>query len=270
MKNRRATVLSVAVAAILISPISLKAESPQAQPTIIISVTAPPGLSVLITNSASYTTAWSQSKPYTSVSIAVLVNSAIVGQTPTADAYLTTRIGPGTTTMDEIAHTRFAVPAVLPVCSPYSCAATVTLFSGLSLGPGTYFVTMGPAPASSGVVGWFPTLSQGTVILDTGVSQGTSSLAFGSEVASYPPASAFGPFTVTISPPFPPVTVDAAMNITVTGTVAFTGEPGRPNCYGESVSALARQFGGLDAAASALGFRSVRALQDAISAFCGG
>jgi Beta-propeller repeat len=48
----------------------------------------------------------------------------------------------------------------------------------------------------------------------------------------------------------------------------FAGTPGKPNCHGESVSALAHEFGGLDAAASALGFPSVQALQDAIRAFC--
>src|ERR1700730_642612 len=106
--------------AILIYPISLKADP------IIISVTAPPGLSTLIDGSSIVSTSWSQSKAYTGVSIATLVDSAIVGQTPAADAYLTTRIGAGTTTADEIAHTRFTVPAVLPVCSSSSCGAIVT------------------------------------------------------------------------------------------------------------------------------------------------
>jgi hypothetical protein len=50
----------------------------------------------------------------------------------------------------------------------------------------------------------------------------------------------------------------------------FAGTPGKANCYGQSVSALARQFKGLNAAAAALGFASVPALQDAILAFCGG
>lgn len=49
---------------------------------------------------------------------------------------------------------------------------------------------------------------------------------------------------------------------------AFAGTPGRANCHGKSVSALAQQFGGLEAAASALGFPSVQALQDAIREFC--
>jgi len=50
--------------------------------------------------------------------------------------------------------------------------------------------------------------------------------------------------------------------------LTYAGTPGTPNCHGESVSALVRQFGGLDAAASALGFASVQALQDAIREFC--
>ena len=49
---------------------------------------------------------------------------------------------------------------------------------------------------------------------------------------------------------------------------AFAGTPGQANCHGTSISALARQFGCLDAAASALGFESVQALQDAIREFC--
>jgi probable HAF family extracellular repeat protein len=52
--------------------------------------------------------------------------------------------------------------------------------------------------------------------------------------------------------------------------LTFAGTPGRPNCHGQSVAALARQYGGLKAAAAALGFSSVSALQNAIRAFCAG
>jgi hypothetical protein len=50
----------------------------------------------------------------------------------------------------------------------------------------------------------------------------------------------------------------------------FAGTPEEANCHGQSVSALARQFGGLNNAAAALAFSSVQALQDAIMAFCQG
>jgi hypothetical protein len=48
----------------------------------------------------------------------------------------------------------------------------------------------------------------------------------------------------------------------------FAGTPGKSNCNGQSVSALDKQYHGLNAAASALGFASVKALQDAIEDYC--
>ncbi len=51
-------------------------------------------------------------------------------------------------------------------------------------------------------------------------------------------------------------------------TVPEVGTAGEPSCHGESVSALARQFGGIRSAASTLGFSSVDALQDSFKEFC--
>ena len=48
----------------------------------------------------------------------------------------------------------------------------------------------------------------------------------------------------------------------------FAGKPRANHCRGVSVSALTKQYGSVAAAASALGFPSVRALQNAIRAFC--
>ena len=49
-----------------------------------------------------------------------------------------------------------------------------------------------------------------------------------------------------------------------------SGTPGRANCHGQSVSALAQEYGGLNAAAAALGYTGMTALQDDIEVFCGG
>jgi hypothetical protein len=49
----------------------------------------------------------------------------------------------------------------------------------------------------------------------------------------------------------------------------FAGTPGKANCHGQSVSALAKQFGGLDNAAEALNYPNVDALQNVILAYCG-
>jgi hypothetical protein len=50
---------------------------------------------------------------------------------------------------------------------------------------------------------------------------------------------------------------------------AFAGTPGDPNCFGQSVSALNGAFGDQPGAESALGYAGVKALHDAIHAFCG-
>jgi uncharacterized repeat protein (TIGR03803 family) len=50
----------------------------------------------------------------------------------------------------------------------------------------------------------------------------------------------------------------------------FAGTPGKSNCHGQSVSALARQYGGLNGAAAALGYSDVSTLQSAIMTFCEG
>jgi hypothetical protein len=51
-------------------------------------------------------------------------------------------------------------------------------------------------------------------------------------------------------------------------TIPEAGTPGEANCHGQSVSAVAKQFGGVAAAVSGLGFSSVKDLQDALKIFC--
>lgn len=59
------------------------------------------------------------------------------------------------------------------------------------------------------------------------------------------------------------------MSFSLTGeTVPAAGTPGQPNCHGQSISALAHQFGGIDAATSALGFSSESALHSGFELFC--
>ncbi|MBV8894676.1 MAG: YncE family protein [Acidobacteria bacterium] len=48
----------------------------------------------------------------------------------------------------------------------------------------------------------------------------------------------------------------------------FAGIPGFSNCHGQSVSALVQQFNGLNAAAEALGFRTISGLEEAVLEFC--
>jgi YVTN family beta-propeller protein len=76
--------------------------------------------------------------------------------------------------------------------------------------------------------------------------------------------------TNTVIATIPVGTEPVAFGIFIQPAPRFAGTPGHSNCHGQSVAALARQFGGLNAAATALAFSSVKALQNAILAFCGG
>jgi hypothetical protein len=51
-------------------------------------------------------------------------------------------------------------------------------------------------------------------------------------------------------------------------TVPEAGTPGVANCLGQTIAALAQEFGSTDSAASSLGFSSVQALQDGFTLFC--
>jgi YVTN family beta-propeller protein len=60
-----------------------------------------------------------------------------------------------------------------------------------------------------------------------------------------------------------------AVGIFIQRPLGFAGTPGKANCYGQSISALTRKYHGLNAAAAALGYSSMKALQHTILAFCG-
>jgi hypothetical protein len=51
-------------------------------------------------------------------------------------------------------------------------------------------------------------------------------------------------------------------------TIPEAGTPGQASCHGHTIAAMAKEFGGIDASASALGYSSVDALQDGVTVFC--
>jgi hypothetical protein len=68
------------------------------------------------------------------------------------------------------------------------------------------------------------------------------------------------------TPPGIPATFN--MTFSLTGaTIPEAGTPGAANCAGQTISALAHQFGSIQAASSALGASSVAALQQAVRLF---
>jgi len=69
----------------------------------------------------------------------------------------------------------------------------------------------------------------------------------------------------------PPATTAPTFNMTFSlagDTVPESGTPGQANCHGKTISAMAQQFRGINAAALALGASSVNDLQDSVGRFC--
>lgn len=88
--------------------------------------------------------AWSQTDLYSNVSVKAELDGN--GTAINGTAYLMTQVGPGTTTANQIASADFAVTAL-----PFGPDLT-TLFTGLTLGPGTYYLII---TASGGWMGNF-------------------------------------------------------------------------------------------------------------------
>ena len=114
---------------------------------------------------ADHVVTWTQTGTYSGVVIAAELQSNNGNATVTGTAYLMTQLGPGTTAGNEVAP-----PAAVSVFGVPAQNVLTPLFSGLTLGPGTYFVLI-DSSAQFGV-GWAGT---GTPVrtLGTGVTQGS-------------------------------------------------------------------------------------------------
>jgi hypothetical protein len=86
---------------------------------------------------------WSQTTTYSGVTITALLSTTDSNPAP-GTAYLSTSLGPGA--VNFVAPASFIVPATQNTPGP------VTLFSGLTLPPGTYFLTI--SNATSNNLGW--------------------------------------------------------------------------------------------------------------------
>jgi PEP-CTERM motif-containing protein len=116
---------------------------------------------------------WTQNSAFTGVSIFATISLG----PDNGFAYLTNRIGPGTTAANEIASTPFVFPAT---------TTETPLFAGLTLGAGTYYLTLTAASGRS--AGWWGTNTQ-TVTSASGVTLDSDYDTF--TPSSYPPATAF-------------------------------------------------------------------------------
>jgi hypothetical protein len=133
---------------------------------------------VVIFNGQAFASSWTQSNSFTNVTVSAGLSSfGVPGQT--GRAYLTRRLGAGTTPADEVASAQFAFPLE---------TGDVPLFTGLTLLPGRYYLSMiGNGDSGSG---WF-TGCPAKVEAADGVALGLDYGLFG--LASFLPASSTAP-----------------------------------------------------------------------------
>jgi hypothetical protein len=127
---------------------------------------------------------WTQTATYTNVTIQATLDSCAF--TASGTAYLTLN---GTALANQIA-TNGSVSFNGGI---FGGDAVVTLFSGLTLGPGTYYLTINPSLANSCDELWQNISGAPTVTTGSGVTAGSSGgVGAGHLIAAYPPASTFG------------------------------------------------------------------------------
>jgi len=124
---------------------------------------------------------WTQTGGFSNVSIAadLFVSS---GTVPT-NAYLTTQVGAGTTVAQQVAATSLSISNTVP--------ALTTLFTGLTLNPGTYYLVINPTGPNAGNLEWQALNNPAVVVTANGVTLNPQGAFFG-VVPAYPPSAAFG------------------------------------------------------------------------------
>ena len=164
-----------AIAALLTANVALEAGN-------VFSVTGPTPFA--ITGETGDVFSWTQASGYTNVTITMpfedVTSGGPIGGVE-GTVYLMKQVGPGTTTANQVA------PPV-SISGLTASFTTRTLFTGLTLGPGTYYIVLARTNTSS--ISPEGT-STPTIAADAGVADGGEGITFA--VAPYPPASTFIP-----------------------------------------------------------------------------
>ena len=147
---------------------------------------------------------WTQTSAFSNVTITAEFGNAMPNTLPgQGTVYLTTRIGPATTVADEIARISLSgIP---------EAGALETLFTGLTLGPKTYYL-IGASDSGGAGLGWV--IGNLTTTAGPGVTINPSgSVLELSDRATYSPASNF--FN---APPGPPLLMFSVTGDAITST----------------------------------------------------
>jgi hypothetical protein len=197
----------------------LAAATPLLQANVIVSVPGPGdrGLANRVMETSFTTTS-----SYSNVAISANVQN-IAGTI--AGAWLTTQIGPGATSAEQIATTTI----------PLSNGGDVSLFSGLNLNPGIYYLVLSFNSGGLASV-WNVQPSASPVTLDSGVTLGASMIGTFADFPAFGPSETFSGLSSTGAS-----NADHFM-FSVTGTSSTTPEPSSVALFASAILALLPGF----------------------------
>ncbi len=138
---------------------------------------------------------WTETGSYTNVSIGANLATNNGLSTSTGTAYLLNMIGPGATSANEL-----ATPFSITVNGNPGVNSITPLFSGLTLGPGTYYLAIVPTSVNQTNSLLWDGGSSPVQILGTGVTEGSDESLAGSFNSAETPLSSFQNFVVTGTP----------------------------------------------------------------------
>jgi hypothetical protein len=146
---------------------------------------------------------WTFGSTFTNVAINAVLRTDTTPENVTA--FLLTGIGAGTTIAQQLATTIVAAP------SAGSGPTLVSVFSGLTLGPGTYFLVLNANTSGVGDTLWMESLNGATITAAPGVTHNIDN-SVTATLNAYVPASNFH-------------TITANLDYTITGDTTSTPEP---------------------------------------------
>jgi hypothetical protein len=134
---------------------------------------------------------WTQTVTTTNTSIGAIVGYIDPGP---GEAWLTNAVGPGTTPANVIDSTTFTAPVLTGAQSNnFNIAPMTSLFSGLTLNPGTYYLILGSNPWTGGFNWWVggltdPANSWSDVVVNTAAGFTEGPIGFSDTLSSFLPS----------------------------------------------------------------------------------
>ena len=195
---------------------------------VVVSYTGPSDPYIAIWSGQAFGVSWSQTIPYENVAVSVDLTAWGL-TTETGRAFLSTTIGTGASQADQVAYTTFTFP---------SSESYVSLFSGLNLSAGNYYLSL-VGDSDSYASAWLGPNGP-TIVTGPGVTLG-SSYGFVSPGVSYLPSSAvynggmITNFSVTGTAVPEPATYGILAGLSTLMFVSFRKRVGKKNLSGSCV-----------------------------------